>query len=329
MRIFITGASGFVGGHTTEALVAAGHEVLAMARSDRSAGAVSAFGATPVRCELGAVSAEHLDGIDAIVHCAAFVEEWGTREQFWRANVDGTTQLLAAAKAAGVHRFIHIGTEAALFDGRELRDVDESCAYPQRQRFFYSESKAEAERRVLAANTPDLQTISLRPRLIWGPRDTSVLPAILRMAATNSWAWLDGGRHETSTTHVANLVHAITLALTRDAGGEAYFIADAERSTIRSFLEQLTATQGVHLPERSMPGALARGAAWTVEGIWRLFRIRRPPPMTLFAISMMSRTITVRTDRAKQALAYTPQMSLEQGLQELRELENLQNLQTS
>ncbi len=323
MRIFITGASGFVGGHTTEALLAAGHEVLAMARSDRSARAVSGFGATPVRCELGAVSAEHLQGIDAIVHCAAFVEEWGTREQFWRANVDGTTQLLAAAKAASVRRFIHIGTEAALFDGRELRDIDESCPYPTRQRFFYSESKAEAERRVLAANTSELYTISLRPRLIWGPRDTSVLPAILRMAATGSWTWLDGGRHITSTTHIANLVHAITLALHRGNGGEAYFIADAERSTIRSFLSQLVATQGVQLPERSMPGALARHAARTVEGIWRLLRIRRPPPMTLFAVSMMSRTITVRTDKAERALAYTPTMSLGQGLQELTELQNL------
>ena len=323
MRIFITGGSGFVGGHTTQALLAAGHEVLAMARSDRSARAISEFGATPIRCELGAVSAEDLEGVEAIVHCAAFVEEWGSREQFWRTNVDGTTQLLEAAKAANVRRFIHISTEAVLFDGRELRDVDESCAYPKRQRFFYSESKAEAERRVLAANSPKLCTISLRPRLIWGPRDNSVLPAILRMAATGSWSWLDGGRHETSTTHILNLVLAIRLALTRAAGGEAYFIADAERSTIRSFLEQLAATQGVDLRERSMPGALARGAAWTVEGLWRLFRIRRPPPMTLFAVSMMSRTITVRTDKAERMLDYTPQISLERGLQELRGMENL------
>ena len=117
-----------------------------------------------------------LVGAEVVVHAAAFVEEWGTREQFWQGNVEGTTRMLAAAKAGGVRRFLHVGTEAALFDGHDLRDVDESAPYPARQRYLYSETKAEAERRVLAANAAGFETLSVRPRLVWGPRDTSVLP---------------------------------------------------------------------------------------------------------------------------------------------------------
>lgn len=317
MRIFVTGASGFVGGHLSESL-SKSHEVLALARSDKSAAAVARYGARPVHGELGAVRPEDLAGVDAIVHAAAFVEEWGTREQFWTANVEGTTQLLAAAKSAGVKRFVHVGTEAAIFDGGDLVDVDETRPYPARHRYLYSETKAEAERRVLAANGASMTTISVRPRLVWGPRDTSVLPAIVRMAEANSFAWLDGGRRRTSTTHVANLVEGLTRALTKGRGGEAYFVADDGERTMREFLTALAGTRGVDLGSRSIPGAVARPLARTIEGVWRLFRIRKTPPMTRFAIDMMSATVTVRTEKARADLGYAPVITVEEGMRAMR-----------
>jgi nucleoside-diphosphate-sugar epimerase len=318
MRVFITGASGFVGSHASERLVAAGHEVLAMARSDRSAAAVARFGAAPVRCSLDDVAAEHLEGVDAVVHCAAFVEEYGTREQFRAVNVEGTQRLLDAARAAGVRRFVHIGTEAALFDGADLLDVDETRPYPERQRFLYSESKAEAERRVLAASGGGLETVSLRPRLVWGPRDNSVLPAVLRMIEDGGWAWLDGGAHRTSTCHVSNLAAAIELALTRGRGGQAYFVADDGERSMKDFLSALTGTRGVTPPERSVPGWLVRPVSAAVEGTWRLLGLEKTPPMTRFAVAMMSASITVRTDKAREELGYRPEISVDQGMAALR-----------
>src|SRR5215213_5771340 len=97
MKIFVTGASGFVGGAFTSAAVKSGHVVVAMARSEKSAQAVASRGATPVRCELGKVEPGHVAGCDVIVHSAAFVEQWGTREEFFEGNVTGTTQLLDVA----------------------------------------------------------------------------------------------------------------------------------------------------------------------------------------------------------------------------------------
>ena len=318
MRIFVTGGSGFVGGHILEGAGAAGHEVYAMARSDRSATRVAEFGATPVRTDLARVSAADLAGIDAVVHCAAFVEEWGTRAQFVAGNVDGTRAMLDAARAAGVRRFLHIGTEAALFDGRDLVDIDETRPYPTRQRYLYSETKAEAERLVLAAADDRFITMSIRPRFIWGPRDTSVLPTILRMAHAGSFAWIDGGQRVTSTTHVANVVAAVLAGLERGEGGRAYFIADEGTRTLREFLTALAATQGALLPARSVPGGLARPLAAAVEGVWRLLGVRRPPPMTRFAVAMMSRSVTVRIDRARAELGYDPVISVAEGLAALR-----------
>ena len=162
MKIFVTGGSGFVGGHLIEALARGGHTLLALARSERAAETVRAYGATPVRGELGAVSAAMLGGAEVVVHAAAFVEEWGTREQFWQGNVEGTTRMLAAAKTGGVRRFLHVGTEAALFDGHDLVDVDESAPYPARQRYLYSETKAEAERKAALLVEPEAD--AARPR---------------------------------------------------------------------------------------------------------------------------------------------------------------------
>lgn len=317
MRIFITGGSGFIGGHVIERL-APEHTVLAMARSDGSAAKVASYGATPVRCDLDTVTAEHLTGCDAVVHCAAFVEPWGTREMFWRGNVDGTAQMLATAKAAGVRRFVHIGTEAALFDGHDLVGVDESHPYPARQRYLYSETKAEAERRVLAASTVGFEALSLRPRLVWGPRDTSVLPEVLRMAREGAWSWLDGGRARTSTTHVENLAHAVALSLTRGRGGRAYFVADEGDRTIRGFLSALAATQGVTLADRSTPGWIARPVASLVEGLWRLTGASKTPPMTSFAVAMMSRTVTVDTRRARDELGWAPVRTVDEGIAAMR-----------
>lgn len=313
MRIFVTGASGFIGSHVARTL-AGSHEVLAMARSEPSEAQVRALGATPVRCALGHVEPEHLHEVHAVVHCAARAEDWGTRQQFWEANVDGTRQLLEAARAAGVRRLVHIGTEAALFDGHDLEAVDEARPYPSRHRFHYSESKAEAERLVLAANAPELTTLSLRPRLVWGPGDRSVLPTLLDTVARGAFAWIDGGRARTSTTHVTNLVHAVELALEHGRGGQAYFVADDGERTLRELLTRLVATQGVTLPERSVPGGLLRPLARAVEVVWGWVRPGRRPPITSFAASMMSRTVTVRTDKARAELGYAPVVTVEEGL---------------
>jgi nucleoside-diphosphate-sugar epimerase len=317
MRVFVTGASGFIGGHVAE-ILSGKHEVLALSRSARSAELARSRGATPVTGSLGAVAAADLEGVDAVVHCAAFVEEWGTRQQFWEANVDGTRQLLEAARTAGVARFIHISTEAALFDGRDLVDVDEARPYPERQRFLYSETKAESERLVLAANTPGFTTIALRPRFVWGPGDQTVLPTILRMAREGRFAWIDGGRVNTSTTHVVNLVHAVRLALEHGKGGQAYFIADDGERTLRDTLTALAATQDVTLPNRSLPGTLARALASVTEGAWRLLRLKGQPPLTRFTACMMSSNVTVRTGKARAELGYAPVLTFDEGLADLR-----------
>jgi len=322
MKIFVTGGSGFVGGAAIEKLGGA-HEIVAMSRSDKSDAKVTALGAEPVRCDLETVAAEHLQGCEAVIHCAAFVEEWGTWEIFEKFNVEGTKRVLEAARKAGVKRFIHIGTEAALFLGQDMHDVDETYPLAPHSPFPYSSTKAKAEQAVLDANVANsgdsgFETLCLRPRMIWGPGDQTILSAVKRMAAAGKFTWIDEGVAMTSTTHIDNLTHAISLALTKGSGGEAYFILDDEQISVREFLSQYLATQNIDLGAKSTPGWLVRGAANVIEPIWRMAMLKSAPPITRFTAHIMSRDCVLIDAKARRELGYAPVISRDEGFAQLK-----------
>jgi len=324
MQIFITGASGFIGGAIARALAQTdGNEVLAMSRSERSDERIKELGATPVRCDLATLEEGEIPHCDAVVHCAAWVEPWGTREQTWKINVEGTTRCLAAARAAGARRFLHMSTEAVLWKGQDLVDIDEAAPYPDRTPYLYAETKAEAERIVRDANRDDgMQTTILRPRFVWGPGDQTLAPEITTMVEKGAFMWIDGGRARTSTTHIDNLVHGARLVLEKGRGGEIYFVTDGEVRSFRDFLPELMGAYGVDLGERSMPSAVARPAARLVEGIWRTLGLSSTPPLTRHAIDLMCCDCTLRTDKIEGELGYAPIISVEEGLRQLAALES-------
>lgn len=317
MHIFVTGASGFVGGAAVRHLVLCGHTVRAMSRSARADEFIRALGAEPVRCDLDTVEPAHLAGAEVVLHCAAFVEAWGPADAWWRANVLGTERMLAAARAAGARRFIHIGSEAALVRGQHLLGVDESYPLAPDSPYPYCATKAQAEQRVRAANAPGFATIVLRPRFIWGPGDTTLLPEILAMAARGRWSWLDGGRARTSTTHIHNLVRGIELALTNGTPGEAYFILDDGERTLRTMVTAMAGSAGVTLPDTSVPSWLADAAGWLCEAVWRLLRLGGAPPLTRHAAMVMSRHCVLDGEKARRELGYRPVVGVDEGLHEM------------
>jgi nucleoside-diphosphate-sugar epimerase len=317
MRIFVTGASGFVGGAATRKFVAGGHDVRAMSRSDRSDAAIRALGAVPVRCDLDNVQAAHIGDAELVLHCAAFVEQWGPRDAWKRFNVDGTAAMLAAARAAGAARFIHISTESVLWRGQHLRDVDETYPLAPDSPYPYSWTKARAEQLVTAANAPNFTTLILRPRFIWGPGDTTLLPVIRKMAASGQWMWVGGGSARTSTTHIDNLVHAIELALTQGRGGEAYFVLDDGVHTMKQMISRIAASENITLPDKSVPAWLADAIGGACEIIWGTFGLKSEPPLTRFSAMIMSRECVLRDAKARADLAYRPLVSVADGLRNL------------
>lgn len=316
---FVTGGSGFIGGALVRRLVADGWRVRALARSDASAKTVAANGAEAVRGDLQDVGAmaDGARGCDVTFHCAAQLGEWGTRDEFERGNVQGTKNAIEASRRAGVHRFVHVGTEAALLDGEPLVMVDERAPLKPGSPALYSATKAQAEAAVVAASGPDLQTVVVRPRLVWGPGDTTVLPELVAAVNAGKFAWIGGGRHLTSTTHVDNVVEGLVLAAEHGAAGGVYFVTDGEPVEFRDFVTRWLATAGVEPGKRNVPAPLARVAAASGERIWRVLRLKSSPPVTRLAVWLSSLETTIDISRAREELGYAPVRGVDEGLAEL------------
>lgn len=157
----------------------------------------------------------------------------------------------------------------------------------------------------------------VRPRFVWGTGDTTLLPALVEMVKSGRFRWIGGGRQLTATTHVDNAVEGLWLAATRAPAGGVYFVTDGEPVVFREFLTRMLGTQGVELPDRSVPPAVARAAAVAVERIWRVLRRPGPPPLTRFAVWVSSQECTIDISRARRELGYTPVISRDEGLARL------------
>ena len=313
---FVTGGSGFIGGVLIRRLVSGGAAVRALARSERSAAAVAELGAEPVRGDLDDVGAmtAGAEGCDAAFHLAAVVAQWGEPEEFRRGNVDGTRNALEACAAAGVGRFVHCGTEAAILAGEPVVNADETAPLRPDSPALYSATKAEAESLVRAASREGFETVVLRPRLVWGAGDTTLLPAFIAATEAGRFAWIGGGTHRTSTTHVDNTVEGLLLAAERGAPGEAYFVTDGEPVVFREFISAMLRARGVEPPTRTMPTALAGAVARGGELAWRVLPLPGEPPLTRFAFWFASQECTLDDSKARRELGYAPVTSRGEGL---------------
>lgn len=319
---FVTGGSGFIGGRLVRRLSVEGWAVRGLARSERSAEAVRAAGAEPLRGDLDDVEAmaAGAEGCAVAFHAAAHLGEWGSREEFERGNVGGTRNALRGCEQAGVGRFVHVGTEAALLAGRPLVEVDESAPLRPDSKALYCATKAAAERSVLDASREGFETVVLRPRLVWGPGDGTILPALVSAIEAGRFMWIGGGRHRTSTTHVDNVVEGLMLAASRGRPGEAYFVTDGEPVVFREFIGELVATQGVKVPDRSIPAPLGRALAAGSEALWRALRLKGSPPITRTAFWLSALETTIDISKARRELGYEPVRAVPEGLAELRAL---------
>jgi nucleoside-diphosphate-sugar epimerase len=316
---FVTGGSGFIGQKLIRRLAGEGWTVKALARSTASEDKVRAAGAEPVRGDLDDVNAMRAGatGSEVMFHAAAALGAGGSWEPFVRGNVVGTSNALAAARGAGVRRFVHVGTEAALMAGQPLVNVDETAPLRPDSPAPYPATKAQAEQAVRQA-ADGLETVVVRPRFVWGAGDTTLLPNLVAMVKSGRFRWVGGGRHLTAITHVDNVVEGLVLGARRGRSGDAYFVTDGEPVVFREFVSELLRTQGVKPPEGSVPAPVAVPAARAVETAWKLARRPGEPPLTLFAAWVSSQECTIDISKARRELGYEPVKSREEGLRELR-----------
>ncbi|ARN20649.1 NAD-dependent epimerase/dehydratase family protein [Piscinibacter gummiphilus] len=318
-RLFLTGGSGYVGRNLIRHFTALGVDVRALVRSAEARRVVEAAGARAVEGDLFSPDLRAgMAGCPALVHAAADTRHGLPSAAQHRTNVDGTRHVLVAAREAGIRRVVHLSTESVLLDGGALVQAREESVPPRRPVGGYSASKAEAERIALAMSGEGFDVVAVRPRFVWGRDDTTALPQLLDAVDGGRFAWIDGGRYRTSTTHVANLAHGIERALLAGVPGESYFITDADDVEFRAFVGAMLATQGRTVPDKVVPGWLVRGIAAAGEGVARLTGGRWQPPVTRQVLATSAVEVTLDIGKARRELGYAPPVSREQGLLELQ-----------
>lgn len=331
MRALVTGASGFLGGALVRRLVREerGEVAILVRRNSNLAGLREVIDS--VRVVTGdladAASLERAAAdVDVVFHSAARVDERGSRNRFWAENVSATERLLGAARSGGASRFVFVSSPSALMDrdGGDQVDIDESTPFPARYLNHYCETKAAAERLVLAANAPGFATCALRPRAIWGVGDRSgPIARLLGRAAAGSLPDLSFGRGVyASLCHVDNIVQACLLAAdSPNVGGRPYFIADAERTNVWEFLGQVIAELGYAPPGPALDRRLVEALVAVIETLRRIPYLAEhcSPPLSRYTVAVMTRTGTYDTGAAARDFGYRPVVDRDAGMKALLE----------
>lgn len=324
MKLLVTGGGGFLGRALCERLLADGHEVRSFSR-----------GAYPELKELGvdhrqgalddaAAVSSAVEGVDAVFHVAALPGIWGPRQLYWNTNVVGTQNILDACRAHGVDRLVYTSSPSVVHGEGSVEGIDESHPYPARHLAHYPATKAEAERRVMAANDASLATVSLRPHLIWGVGDNHLLPRLASRAKAGKLKLVGDGPKLVDTVYVDNAVDAHVAALERLSpgcaiGGKTYFISQDEPVPQAEFMNRMLKAVGVPPVTRTVPAGVAYLVGALFELVFGLFQIKREPMMTRFLALQLSTAHWYDISAAKRDLGYAPKVSIEEGMERIRE----------
>ena len=324
MKIVVTGGAGFLGRAVCAALQREGHDVTSFQRGHSAE--LAAAGVRQVRGDLADADAVHaaLAGHEAVFHVAAKAGAWGSYASYFDANVRGTRHVLAAMRAHGIPTLVHTSTPSVTHSGRTPVEGTDEATTPLGRHFKapYPATKLIAEREVLAANGPTLATVALRPRLIWGPGDTQLLPRLVERARAGRLRYIDGGHNRMDTTYIDNAAQAhldafAALKPGAACAGRAYFISNGEPREVHRIVDDLLAAAGEPPVRRSVPYAVAYAAGAVLEPAWKLLRLAGEPPMTRFLAEQLSTPHWYDISAARRDFGYVPRVSVDEGLARL------------
>jgi nucleoside-diphosphate-sugar epimerase len=321
--VLVTGGGGFIGGAIVSRLLDEGVSVRSVSRQHYPH--LEALGVEQVQGDLAdkAVARRALTDCSAVFHVAALAGIWGDKIGFWRSNVAATDNLLSACASLGVTRFIFTSSPSIIQGDEGCSGSDESLAIPAQHRTHYQASKALSEKRVLEAYCESLRTVSLRPRLVWGPGDRHLLPRLTQRAKQGRLALVGDGRALVDSCYIDNAVDAHLLAadaldqVPSPCVGKAYFISNGEPRPMGVLINQLIATAGLPPVRKRVPLVLALMIGSLAEAIWTLFKLRGEPPMTRFLAHQLSSPNWYDISAAERDLGYRPRVSIDQGLARL------------
>jgi nucleoside-diphosphate-sugar epimerase len=317
--IFITGATGLVGGHATAEALQRGHRVRALIRATSDTRCLDQWGVETVVGDLEDRDALQtgVAGADWVFNCAAKVGDWGTLEEFRRLNVEALHLLLNAALDAHVERLVHVSS-LGVYEGRDHYGTNETMSPAANSLDAYTRSKTEAEALVLDYHRRrGLPAAIVRPGFIYGERDRTVIPKLLVNLRRGTFAYFGSGAQILNCIYVKNLVHGIFLAAENPAAiGEVFNLTDGQPVTKRQFVGRVAELADLKPPTRHIPRRLARILADLFEGVAKLCGAKHPPLINKARYKFLALNLDYSIEKARRVLGYRPPFTFEQGIEQ-------------
>jgi nucleoside-diphosphate-sugar epimerase len=317
LRVLITGATGFVGGHVADACVARGYDVRALARSGSDTEHLVKNGVTIFPGDVTDAEAvrKAVEGAEVILHCAAKVGDWGPVDEYRAVNVDGLRHMLEACYKKPLQRFVHISS-LGVYAARHHYGTDETVPPPPKHMDGYTQTKVESEQLALDAHrlhgTP---VVVLRPGFVYGPRDRTVLPRVAENLKLGNVRYLGSPDAAMNMIYVGNLVDAIFLAMEKpNAIGQIYNLTDGEHVSKRKFFQTIADGLGLPRPTRRVPLFLAKLAARILERRARRRGAKDAPRLTQARVKLLGLNLDFSIEKAKKELGYAPKTDFDEGM---------------
>ncbi|MHC4985408.1 MAG: NAD-dependent epimerase/dehydratase family protein [Planctomycetota bacterium] len=318
----ITGATGLLGSHIAEQLVAAGQPVRVLVRPTSNTEFLDSLGVEKVLGDI--TDAESLpgamQGVDTVYHAAAQVGDWGKWQWYVDVTIRGTQNMLAAAKAAGIRRFLHISSISAYGhpDGEGMI-IDETAplGVNLHKWSYYSRAKAEAERLAWEAyHAGDVPLTVVKPSWLYGERDRASLPRLIRAIRAGKSKLIGTGENRLNLTYAGNEAEGCILAATTEkALGESYNLSNDGEITQGEYFNKIAAAIGAKPVTKKVPYKVVYTAAFLMEFFGHLFGRKSPPLVTRYSVWLIGRKCFFSAEKAREQLGWKPTVGYDEGIE--------------
>jgi nucleoside-diphosphate-sugar epimerase len=316
VKVLVTGATGFIGSHLLDLLVARGDEVRILVRPGENikwlaqAGVEVCWGDLSDRTSLEAA----VDGVDRVLHCAARTGSWGFRETYEVANVQGLKMLVDAALAKHVQRIVHVSSYSV--HGVDVHGTADETAPLRGGSDPYSRSRVAGEQLLQQMISDRGAPVTIvRPGLVYGPHNRGSFGRFATLIEQGKMVLIGPGNNHLPLIYVTDVTQEILLASAADrAIGRECVLVNDEPSTKRDYLNAIALELSVPSPSLSIPYRLALGIGALAELTGHLLHWKQAPPLTRFGVEVLGDENRFTVKRARSELGFIPQVSLAEGV---------------
>ena len=317
----VTGATGLLGSHIAEQLRQDGQPVRALVRPTSDTRYLDEWGVEKAPGDVTdpASLAEAMKGVHTVYHAAAQVGDWGKWARFVAVTIDGTRNMLAAARDAGVQRFLHVSSISSYGhpDGEGLV-LDESAplGVDLHKWSYYSRAKVVAEDLAKEAHRRgEVPLTVVKPSWLYGPRDRASMPRLIRAIRAGKGKLIGDGSNRLNLTHAANEARGCILAATSEKGlGETYNLSNDGIITQAQYLNKIAECIGAKPVTKKVPYKVAYSAAYLMELFGHMLGRKTPPLVTRYSVWLIGRRCFFSSEKARRELDWQPAISYDEGI---------------